>query len=68
MATTTMPPATNTWDSTVANHALPKGDAIAVWNKKILLGSSVIDEMCSTAESKDVQRSISNGLIDQHFS
>ena len=32
------------WDDTVANHARPTaGDQIVLWNKKLLLGASVID-------------------------
>ena len=34
------------WDNTVANHARPSpGDVIALWNKNVLLGASVIDRI-----------------------
>ncbi len=34
------------WDSTVPNHALPRaGDALAMWDKQVLLGASVIENI-----------------------
>jgi hypothetical protein len=45
------------WDSTVPNHAaLAPGDAIAVWDKKQLLGASVIEEIELGQETKYVYR------------
>ena len=34
------------WDSTVPNHAVPQaGDALAVWDKHVLLGASIIEQI-----------------------
>lgn len=34
------------WDSTVPNHAVPRaGDALAIWDKHVLLGASVIEHV-----------------------
>jgi predicted RNA-binding Zn-ribbon protein involved in translation (DUF1610 family) len=41
-----VPVRTYRWDSTVPNHAGPRaGHPIAVWNKTMLLGASVIEEI-----------------------
>ena len=43
------------WDSTVPNHAsLAAGDIIALWNKKMLLGVSVIEKIDVGQAEKDV--------------
>jgi len=45
------------WDSTVPNHARPAaGDAIVIWDKRLLLGASVIDEIAVGSTSKPVYR------------
>ncbi len=41
------------WDSTVANHSRPKaGDVIALWDKKILLGASIIESIVEGDDTK----------------
>ncbi|GGU54980.1 HNH endonuclease [Lentzea flava] len=43
------------WDSTVPNHQGPKkGDVIVLWDKKYLLGASVIEEIDEGTAPKDV--------------
>ncbi|WP_051812620.1 hypothetical protein [Kitasatospora sp. MBT63] len=43
------------WDSTVPNHAnMQVGDVIALWDKKALLGVSVIEEIAREQAEKDV--------------
>lgn len=43
------------WDSTVPNHASPAtGDVIALWDKKTLLGVSVIEKIVVGEAGKDV--------------
>ncbi|CAM3498820.1 HNH endonuclease signature motif containing protein [Nocardioides dubius] len=42
-----------TWDSTVPNHAsVARGDAIALWDKKRLLGISVVEDIEETIREK----------------
>jgi hypothetical protein len=49
------PDAFYSWDSTVPNHAaIQEGDFVAVWDKHVLLGVSVIDSI----ESEDTQKTI----------
>lgn len=50
------------WDSTVPNHANPHvGDRIALWDKRVLLGMSVIDRIDSTSGLKTLNRCPSGG-------
>ncbi|GJF27814.1 hypothetical protein KNE206_05140 [Kitasatospora sp. NE20-6] len=43
------------WDSTVPNHAaMQPGDVIALWDKKALLGVSVIEDIATEQSEKDV--------------
>lgn len=46
-----------TWDSTVNNHSNVRvGDAIAIWDKRRLLGVSVIEDITATATEKLIRR------------
>ncbi|CAL9657049.1 hypothetical protein SUDANB95_06807 [Actinosynnema sp. ALI-1.44] len=45
------------WDSSVDNHRLPRaGDVIALWDKKVLLGASVIEKIVEGQEQKTLNR------------
>jgi ribosomal protein L37AE/L43A len=45
------------WDSTVPNHAaLARGDRIVLWNKKHLLGASLVESISTDQEEKLVYR------------
>jgi hypothetical protein len=45
------------WDSTVPNHAAPaSGDVIALWDKKSLLGVSVIEDIDLAQAVKEIYR------------
>jgi hypothetical protein len=49
------PPSNYRWDSTVPNHGKPeKGHVIVLWDKKYLLGASVIEEVEEGSEVKNV--------------
>jgi hypothetical protein len=50
------------WDTTVANHELPSvGDPVAIWDKRVLLGMSVIDSLEHFPDVKDRSRCPSCG-------
>ncbi len=62
-ATTTSPPRHYSWDITVPNHALPQpGDAIVLWDKKALLGASIIEEIEPGLHEKALHRCPTCGL------
>jgi len=45
------------WDDTVPNHALPQpGHIIVLWNKEILLGASVIEQVDRGRQQKELHR------------
>jgi len=49
------PPFHYRWDSTVPNHSKPeKGHVIVLWDKKYLLGASVIEKVVEGSEDKKV--------------
>jgi hypothetical protein len=51
------PDAHYTWDNTVANHAtVARGDLIALWDKKRLLGVSVITDIATAEDDKLLRR------------
>ncbi|WP_158852363.1 HNH endonuclease [Saccharothrix deserti] len=51
------PAAHYSWDSSVLNHQLPQaGDVIVLWNKKVLLGASVIEKIVVGEEDKAFHR------------
>ncbi len=53
------------WDSTVPNHAMPQvGDLVALWDKRWLLGISVISEIRNGAGMKTVYRCPKCGSSD----
>jgi HNH endonuclease len=57
-----LPAETYSWDSTVANHKrLRPGDYIAIWDKKSLLGASVIESISRDPGSKRLHRCPSCG-------
>lgn len=51
------PAAHYSWDSSVPNHQLPQaGDVIVLWDKKVLLGASVIEKIVVGEEEKALHR------------
>src|SRR4051794_31902524 len=51
------PASTYRWDNTVPNHnAIAPGDAIVVWDKRSLIGASVIERIDETDIAKNVYR------------
>ncbi|MDA7938550.1 HNH endonuclease [Pirellulales bacterium] len=45
------------WDSTVANSKkITAGDTIAIWDKKRLVGFSIVEEIASEPQTKDIFR------------
>ncbi|WP_298991819.1 HNH endonuclease [uncultured Pseudokineococcus sp.] len=51
------PSRTYVWDSTVYHHRkIAVGDVIAVWDKRVLLGMSIIDAIDSRPETKDLSK------------
>src|SRR5689334_8841322 len=51
------PSTTYTWDDTVPNHAaLEPGDALAIWDKRGLIGASVIERIDTGTAEKTLYR------------